>query len=68
MRFAESFVAGKCEYKRCVPIVNRTARGRGLDQEGQRAGDLSGRSDAVGGMGDELTVRTEQTARTGAPR
>jgi hypothetical protein len=46
----------------------RTARGRGLDQEGQRAGDLSGRSDAVGGMGDELTVRTEQTARTGAPR
>jgi hypothetical protein len=46
----------------------RTARGRGLDQEGQRAGDLSGRSDAAGGMGDELTVRTEQTARTGAPR
>ena len=46
----------------------RTARGRGLDHEGQRAGDLSGRSDAAGGMGDELTVRTEQTARTGAPR
>lgn len=46
----------------------RTARTRGLQQEGARAGDLGGRSQTAGGMGDELTDRSGQVARTGAPR
>lgn len=45
----------------------RTARAHGLQQEGQRAGDLAGRAGTAGGMGDELTDRTGQVARTGAP-
>ena len=45
----------------------RGTRTAGLEQEVGRAGDLGGRTRAAGGMGDELTVRSEQIARTGAP-
>jgi hypothetical protein len=45
----------------------RTARARGLEQEGRRAGDLAGRSQTAGDLGDELTGRSAEVARIGAP-
>lgn len=46
----------------------RVARTRGLEQEGGRAGDLGGRSQTAGSLGDELTDQSADVARTGAPR
>lgn len=45
----------------------RTARIRGLQQEGQRAGDLAGRSDTAGGLGDGLTSESTRVAGSATP-
>lgn len=45
----------------------RAARTRGLQQESLRAGDLGGRSQTARNLGDELTGRSAEVARTGAP-